>query len=528
MNKRYLLWLSVFVCIALTGLISIQVYWIKNAIAIKEQHFDFAVNAALKGVVGRMEKKSTADKITRKFALRKQGVSWLAPFNKDAKGVKGGDFKKYDTHVYEELQLDSGNATLKKTKQNSFTSDSLLSDELTGDLSSKIKSGFNLGNKDTTALIHDWLSHKSEVVNNVFDEYVSVNIYNNYDDKIDTVILDSILKAELKDKNIRASFVYGVLKSKGNYFAENTKESDKVNLVQSKYQVNLAPDNIFIPAQYLSLYFPNQTNYIISNLWFLFVGSGFLVLTLVLAFYYTISTIFKQKKLSVIKNDFISNMTHEFKTPISTISLACEVLNDTGFEKTKEQTQNYIRVISEENKRLSLLVENVLQTSILEKGEFKLKIQPVDIHQIIYQTINNTKLQLEKREGEIVTELNAQDPELNADRVHLTNILFNMIDNALKYTTAKPHIKISTSDDENGINISIADNGIGISKENQQKIFEPLFRVSTGNVHNVKGFGLGLNYVKAVIEKHGGTISVESSLGKGSKFNVFIPKNIKI
>jgi two-component system, OmpR family, phosphate regulon sensor histidine kinase PhoR len=528
MNKRYLLWLSIFVCLALTGLISIQVYWIKNAIAIKEQHFDFAVTEALKGVVARMEKKSTADKITRKFALRKQGVSWLAPFNKDAKGVKGNEFKKYDTHVFEELQLDSGDATLKKTKQSSFTSDSLLSDELTADLNGKIKSGFVVNNKDTTELIHDWMSRKSEVVNNVFDEFVSVNIYNNYDDKIDTLILDSILAAELKNKNISASYCYGVLKKKGNYFSAKTSNKNKENILQSKFQVNLAPDNMFIPAQYLSIYFPNQTNYIISNLWFLFVGSGLLVITLVLAFYYTISTIFKQKKLSVIKNDFISNMTHEFKTPISTISLACEVLNDTGFEKSKEQTQNYIRVISEENKRLSLLVENVLQTSILEKGEFKLKIQPMDLHQVIFQTINNTKLQLEKRAGEIVTSLEAQHPDINADRVHMTNIIFNMIDNALKYTTERPHIKISTSDDEKGIYISIEDNGIGISKENQQKIFEPLFRVSTGNVHNVKGFGLGLNYVKAVIEKHGGTISVESSLGKGSKFNVFIPNNIQI
>lgn len=527
MNKRYLLWLSIFVIIALTGLISIQVYWIKNALVIKEQHFDFAVTEALKGVVARMEKKSTADKITRKFALRKQGVSWLAPYDKSAKS-KDGNLKKYDTHVYEELQLDSGDATLKKTKQNSFLSDSLLSDELSADLSDKIKSGFNFGKKDSAEVLHDWMSHKSEVVNNVFDEYVSVNIYNNYDDKIDTLILDSILADELKHKNISARYAYGVLKNKGNYFPNGTSEKYKDALLQSKYQVNLAPDNMFIPAQYLSVYFPNQTNYIISNLWFLFVGSGLLVLTLVLAFYYTISTIFKQKKLSVIKNDFISNMTHEFKTPISTISLACEVLNDTSFEKSKDQTQNYIRVISEENKRLSLLVENVLQTSILEKGEFKLKIQEVDIHQLVFQTINNTKLQLEKRGGEIVTELHATNTLLNGDRVHLTNILFNMVDNALKYTTEQPHIVISTQDAEHGVLLAIADNGIGISKENQQKIFEPLFRVSTGNVHNVKGFGLGLNYVKAVIEKHGGTIRVESALGKGSKFTVFIPNNIQI
>ncbi|MBP6411836.1 MAG: hypothetical protein KA450_00185, partial [Bacteroidia bacterium] len=307
MNKKYLLWLSMFVCIALIGLISIQVYWIKSALEIKEHHFDFAVNEALKGVVARMEKKSTADKITRKFALRKQGVSWLAPYTKDAKS-KGADFKKYDTHIYEELQLDSGEATLKKTKQNSFTSDSLLSDELTSELTRKIKSGLTLGNKDSTELIHDWMNHKSEVVNNVFDEFVSVNIYNNYDEKVDTVILDSILATELKEKNIHASYLYGVLKNKGNYFSKGVLEKDKNNILQSKFQVNLAPDNMFIPAKYLSIYFPNQKNYIISNLWFLFVGSGLLVLTLILAFYYTISTIFKQKKLSVIKNDFISNM----------------------------------------------------------------------------------------------------------------------------------------------------------------------------------------------------------------------------
>ena len=523
MNKKYLLWLSMFVCIALIGLISIQVYWIKSALEIKEHHFDFAVNEALKGVVARMEKKSTADKITRKFALRKQGVSWLAPYTKDAKS-KGADFKKYDTHIYEELQLDSGEATLKKTKQNSFTSDSLLSDELTSELTRKIKSGLTLGNKDSTELIHDWMNHKSEVVNNVFDEFVSVNIYNNYDEKVDTVILDSILATELKEKNIHASYLYGVLKNKGNYFSKGVLEKDKNNILQSKFQVNLAPDNMFIPAKYLSIYFPNQKNYIISNLWFLFVGSGLLVLTLILAFYYTISTIFKQKKLSVIKNDFISNMTHEFKTPISTISLACEVLNDTGFEKTKDQTQNYIRVISEENKRLSLLVENVLQISILEKGEFKLKIQTVDLHQLIEQAIANTKLQLEKRGGEIFTDLQAQTPEMEGDRVHLSNILFNLIDNALKYTTEKPIIIIRTANEKDGVHLSIQDNGIGISKENQLKIFEPLFRVSTGNVHNVKGFGLGLNYVKAVIEKHGGTIHVESSIGKGSKFNIIIPK----
>jgi two-component system phosphate regulon sensor histidine kinase PhoR len=260
-------------------------------------------------------------------------------------------------------------------------------------------------------------------------------------------------------------------------------------------------------------------------MWLLLAVSIIFMVALIFSFYYTISTIFKQKKLSEIKNDFISNMTHEFKTPISTISLACEVLSDKTVEKSPERVNNYVKMIGDENKRLSLLVENILQTAILDKGQFKLKIQSIDIHTLIEQTITNIKLQVENKEGEISVQLNAEKSIVNADRVHVTNIIFNLIDNALKYTYEKPNIKISTRNAMDGILISVKDNGIGISKENQRRIFDTMYRVPTGNIHNVKGFGLGLSYVKAVVEKHGGSISVESELEKGSEFTVYIPFN---
>jgi two-component system phosphate regulon sensor histidine kinase PhoR len=258
-------------------------------------------------------------------------------------------------------------------------------------------------------------------------------------------------------------------------------------------------------------------------MWVLLLVSLAFMLTLIFSFYYTISTIFKQKKLSEIKNDFISNMTHEFKTPISTISLAVEVLNDKSVEKSQERISNYVKMIGDENKRLSLLVENILQTAILDKGEFKLKIQNIDIHTLIEQSIHNIKLQVENKDGEIYTDLNAVRAVIQADRIHLTNIIFNLIDNALKYSKEKPVIKITTSSDEEGVFISVQDNGIGISKENQKRIFDTMYRVPTGNIHNVKGFGLGLSYVKAVVEKHGGSIKVESELGKGSTFTLYLP-----
>ena len=180
-------------------------------------------------------------------------------------------------------------------------------------------------------------------------------------------------------------------------------------------------------------------------------------------------------------------------------------------------------MISDENKRLSLLVENILQTAILDKGELKLKIQSIDIHALIEQTIANIKLQIEQKKGEITTNLEAKTSIINADKIHITNIIFNLIDNAIKYSDNKPQIKICTMSDESGIFISVEDNGIGISKENQKQIFDTMYRVSTGNIHNVKGFGLGLSYVKVLVEKHEGRIYVESELGKGSKFTLYLP-----
>jgi two-component system phosphate regulon sensor histidine kinase PhoR len=216
-------------------------------------------------------------------------------------------------------------------------------------------------------------------------------------------------------------------------------------------------------------------------------------------------------------------MTHEFKTPISTISLACEMLNDETVAKTPEKQFRFVKMIRDENKRLSILVESILQTSILDKGEFKLKLTENDVHEIIEQAILNTQLLIGARQGSISIQLNAKKHVINADKLHLTNIIFNLIDNAIKYTKDNPEIVISTNDTEKGIEITIKDNGIGISKENQRKIFDKFYRVPTGNVHNVKGFGLGLSYVQAVVFKHNGTINVNSELGKGSNFKIIMP-----
>ncbi|MCW3104964.1 MAG: hypothetical protein JWO09_3404 [Bacteroidetes bacterium] len=519
--------ITIMASLALIGLITIQVYWINNSVEIGRERFEQNVNAALTNVVARMEKQMAAARLTKKFNFRKQGMRYYSPADSAQPGISLDDKQSYSfpknkvkVKVYEEISADSNGVVTKRSREKSYASDST-----SPELRARVQSDGPLQPSltDSLDLKKNWFSHQDAMVNDIFDELVSVNIYNDFDHKYDPKILDSVLKAELLEKGVTTEYEFGVLASQV-LPPDSSKLTEKsVKLYLSPYKVNLSPENIFIKPQYLSVYFPSQKRYLLGSMWVMLLVSLTFMLVLIFSFYYTISTILKQKKLSEIKNDFISNMTHEFKTPISTISLACEVLNDVSIEKSPERVNTYVKMIGDENKRLSLLVENILQTAILDKGQLKLKMQDIDIHSLIEQTIINIKLQVENKEGEISRDLKAAIPVLRGDRIHITNIIFNLIDNALKYSNDHPKIRIMTSSDNEGIFISVQDNGIGISKENQKRIFDTMYRVPTGNIHNVKGFGLGLSYVKAVVEKHGGSISVASEPGKGSRFTVYLP-----
>lgn len=506
MNKQNVSVISIIVSLAFLALIAIQIYWIKNDIDLKEEEFEAHVTTALNNTAYKLEKATYKDKIAKKIKLRKQGIT-------DGNRVK----------ILTELSTDSNGVSTSLYSQKEYMRSDTL--KFTPDFP------YNLidTKTDTIKAIEnvrkELLKQKTDIVNDIFDEVLSINVYNNYKPKINEALLDSLLKFELTAQGINAKYRYTISSLhpgsiKTNNLSEAESEKDSLGI---GYKINLSPNNVFIQPEYLTVHFPNQKKYILQTMWAMLVVSCMVISILIFAFYYFIATIVRQKKLSTIKNDFISNMTHEFKTPISTISLAAEMLGDNSVTKTPEKQARFLKMIKDENKRLSVLVESILQTAILDKGEFKLKLNELDLHEIIQTAINNTHLLIDQRNGTIHTQLNASKVKLQADRVHLTNIIFNLIDNAVKYTQGSPEISISTENTEKGINIYIKDNGIGISKENQKKIFDKFYRVPTGNVHNVKGFGLGLSYVLAVVQKHGGEINVQSELGKGSTFKVFLP-----
>ena len=275
--------------------------------------------------------------------------------------------------------------------------------------------------------------------------------------------------------------------------------------------------------EFLVVIVPHQRSIIIKEITWFILGAILFTLIITTAFFLTIRTLLRQKKLSEIKSDFINNMTHEFKTPLATISLAVDALKNEKVSSDKEKTNYFTAVIKEENKRMNKQVETILQAALLDKQEVQLNLKKLSAHELIKSALNNIELPVNEKQGKLEVSLDAQKDLVMADEVHFTNLINNLLDNALKYSKETPVIKLSTSNAGNLLKIKIEDNGIGMNKETLNRIFEKFYRAHTGNIHNVKGFGLGLSYVKTMVEAHKGSIKAESTLGKGSSFFITIP-----
>jgi len=477
MNKRLTAIIIILVSLSSIGLLTIQAYWIKNAVQVRQAVFNRDVNMAMQRVI------FTIDKLR-----------------------------------YQEYYLNS--KEFYRENLNAFA----IFDSINRDLVTQSLSLTNPSDLNRLLEKRLMLSSRYQQLFSKFKQPDDIQFFTRHKN-----LIDSLIRNSLMEKNIKTKFEFGIYKPISNAMILQKTGKYPTELLSKSFVYNLSPinDDIQFPLKLL-IYFPQEHLFILKKLYkLLFVSMG-LFFIIIGSFSFSLVVINRQKKLSEMKNDLINNMTHEFKTPISTISLVCEALRDKDVKKSDEVYNNYISVIDEENSRLRTMAEHILRSATIESGRLKLHKETLDLHEILQNAVNSKKINAESKGGNISLELNAENSTVFADRVHMTNVFVNMLDNAIKYNLNAPVIKVSTRNLQDGILVDIADNGIGISKANQSKIFDKLYRVHIGNIHNFKGFGLGLSYVKAIVEQHKGKITVDSELEKGSVFHIYLPneKNV--
>lgn len=541
MKSAHLKLVVVTVCASMLGLIGIQIYWISNAFNLERDRVMRSASEALNEVVDLLERHETLTKLkshqeAKYLFVQEEDSNEALVFPPDdslVEYVVNKNMQRSGDRL--EMQIVEEHAGKKREKIITHSVDDLpFASDLEEEIELKVRRVDSLSMRLESSTEHydhqmseirNRVKSKRTFLGDIVKSLIEVNINQDIDERIDPRIVDSLLQLALHQRGIHTPFEMGVFDERKNMiFGEEANEND---LATSEVAAKLFPNDVIQVPYYLHLQFPNLKGYILKNIWALLAVSLLFVLVLSYIIYYILKTLVRQKKNSEIKNDFINNMTHELKTPISTISLACEALGDPELSRIENVKNRYINIINAENKRLGLLVEEVLQSAVLDKGDFKLKRKDLDIHDMITDVIDKFSIQLKERNGEVQTDFAAEKCLVEADRNHLTNVMYNLFDNALKYSKGDPKITVTTKNEHDQIVIAVKDNGIGISNDNLKKVFDRLYRVPTGNVHNVKGFGLGLSYVKIITERHGGGVAVESQLGQGSTFYIYLPLKIE-
>lgn len=492
MSKKYIWLVTIVLAISLCGMIFIQIKYYQSTAKIKEEQFVLTVSKALDQVVEKMDSDDEAKSIL-------EGNTQADTKITSTRTING---YRYDIEFPQQPSQQSSKASNYREEKVLFK-------------------GTKIDAKSLNALLQKQAATRPRFSNSPyqFETYRLARETMPLKERVDLNTIQKLIKEKLINNGIKLDFEYAVKsenkfeKKSANYFTKTRKET---------YSKQLFPNDTYGNTHELLIHFPGMHEYIIQS-YTMLLPSLVLSLILILCCALTIFIIFRQKRLSKIKNDFINNMTHEFKTPISTISLASQMLQDNSVTTTPSSINQMAKIISDESRRLSYQVEKVLQMAIFNEGRLKLKLKAINVHSIIENLMPNFTIRVEDKKGNTYQHLDASEDLVMLDEVHVGNMLSNLLDNAIKYSKDTPEISISTRNKDKGIAISITDNGIGISKEDQKMVFERFFRVHTGNVHDVKGFGLGLSYVKRIADAHGGHVSVDSSLGKGTKFEVYLP-----
>ncbi len=508
MRDKQFIVLGVVMVGALLGLIFTQARYFQTAFELKKAQFDYLVEESMNQTVSYIEEKAKEQE--------KEEIK------------RSKDIRHLDNNGAHKMPLGSEI----KAELNSVGNMNIVIDYSVGQMEYDSKNpttGTLFGQGGNRSLRSSIEKSRQQLKKSLGKEYDLVVVAKNHslwtktlEERIEGIDLNTVIANSLRNQGISAPYEYGV------------KENEKFTLLSTDFfQSN--SDYLYKRKIYLEhvesigtlfLVFPEQSNSLVSSI-FLLLPSLIITVVLVLCFGICIFVIIKQKKLSTIKNDFINNMTHEFKTPIATISLAAQMLKDGAVSYEASSIGHIAGIIRDESKRLTIQVEKVLQTALFTESRIRMKIKNVNLNEVVENLVPKFALRVENEGGNLYCYLEADKDEILADEVHITNVISNLLDNAIKYCVKTPEISVYTRNVNNEMIVSVIDNGIGIATNEQKMIFERFYRVSTGNLHNVKGFGLGLSYVKTIVEAHGGRIEVKSVEGQGSRFDLVLPLAIK-
>jgi len=518
MGKRIFVLLIVLMAISLFGIITVQIFWIRSSIEMKEEQFSTSVKFALARVSENIQKREFRENISRYAPL-------IDSMQKSKQSnVRDFVFQQIDTSrneifTYRQSILENNY----KSQISPFEADTVnfktfLSREETQieKIEFNSKDFAELSPKDRMVKVERLDKYDKLELEGIFKNIVArTPIY----DRVTTSEIRMNLDNELRARNIDTKFEFGVFnedlitKVKSERFVQKRGYTYNVPLFMTDENIDYA----------LYVSFPDKKEYILSTISWILILSALFIFIIILSFASALYALIRQKQISEIKTDFINNMTHEFKTPIATINLAIDSIRNPKIIGDEKKVIRYAEMIRQENKRMHAQVENVLRISKLEKNQLDLSKDVVDFHDIIEDALAHVSLIIRDREGNVERNFGAIQSEILASKFHMTNVITNILDNAIKYSEGAPAIVVETENAGNTIVLKVSDNGIGMSKNVQRKVFNKFYREQTGNIHNVKGHGLGLSYVKSIVERHQGEVYVESEKGKGSTFTVKLP-----
>jgi two-component system, OmpR family, phosphate regulon sensor histidine kinase PhoR len=523
---------------ALAGLIYLQVYLLNNAFALREQAFRQNVRTALGAAALKLQAGETLSRV-RRYSLTSAskaapGSGLNAPRSlvrhatSSAVERNDGPHQWVSIHVYSGAHGDTiVRDTIREPDEYTVGADTPAAGNrgyTYGYFTDSSSMVLKVGKTAPGETVHASSSERDKlfIVSTVYDDLMAEE--KGIDSKVNPALLDSVLTVSMHEAGIALPFAYGILLPRVDSVLLATPPSAARDLRNAEFHVPLFHLAFGPPQGELVVFFSGRGAYLFAQIWPALIASVLFILIIALCFVYTVRTILRQQHLAGRMVEFINNMTHEFKTPLATVTLASEAIQRPDVMRDGVRVRKYNAMIAEETLRMKTQVDRILQMAVIEEGDYELTLSDVDLHAVIRAAVDNSTLQVESRRGRITCDLEAEHHTVRGDAVHIGNIIRNLLDNALKYSPGAPEIRVSTANEARLRIVRVSDKGIGIAPEHVERVFDKYYRVPTGNLHEVKGFGLGLSYVRLLVRAHGGSIAIRSRPGEGTEVEVRFPE----